>query len=274
MVAERIDWQTLASQIKAPPRKVVVAMLPAEKKDILRARYAIRQQIDQQSEARAYAEFSMSRVRRFFDQPIVKMMSPQERKREALHLAADLAMEFRDIYHRALQERKRAAQISDMDLGVVVASPSRDIQPGQIVACHPEDGTWLEAFGHVLRVFGAFLPDTEWSPRYCNWWESVQCRIEGNMLRAYGDKIIIELDKMPDKVGELFLPDVAQTWNADCTIKHVGPRCPEVQPGERWSVDLNLVTNAGLQFTLGNEYERQFVIPPEALNFKYQEISA
>ena len=267
MVAEKLDWQAIAAKVSAPPRKVVVAMLPHEDGEILVAGHSI-STWDEQAEANAFAEFSMPKVKAFFEEPKYRAMEGIQRQHVMGRLIAELREEFRGVYHRAIHHKRSALRITRDDLGVVVASDGYP-EVGAVVACHPEDGSWLDAFGEKLRVFGAFLPEMGWTPQYCDWWESLPVQIENDMLRAYGNKIVIQLDGKKEKVGELYIPETAQWWNADCTVLSVGKLQEDVSPGERWSVDMSLVTNAGLEFVLGDQFTNQFVVPPEALNFRY-----
>jgi len=274
-VSDRPIWQVLASQISAPPRKVVVAMIPPPEKDIQIGRFNPTRMAEEGHEANMFAQFAMPKVKAFFEHPRCRTWTPQERQAYMQALLQELAKDFHEIYHAKTKSKTRAVRITDEHLGVVVASPGPDYPaPGSIVACHPEDGTRIDAFGMEIAVFGAFLPEMEWKPRYCDWWESIPVEVANGMLRAYGNKIVIQLDAMPEKVGVILLSDNAKQWNAEATVLSVGREQSDVHPGERWSVDMNLVTTAGLDFALGPEYERQFVIPPEALNFRYEQVTS
>lgn len=166
------------------------------------------------------------------------------------------------------------------DVGTVVASDEKAvliqgewISPppvGTVVVVHPEDGSVVEMDGQKLKSIGAYLAPQEWTPSRCDWFESIVAELSGgDMVRAYGDKIVIRLDDKPKEQSGILLPDAVQKWDADATVVSVGPLHKDCKPENRISVDMNLVTDACLEFTLGKDYQRMHVIFPEAVNFIY-----
>lgn len=165
------------------------------------------------------------------------------------------------------------------DVGTVVASPgyTQKIKgqlidfpdPGTVVIVHPEDGSVVEFEGHTLKSIGAFLGEAEWTPTAYDWFLSIVASIEDMKVTAYGENIIVQLDEKPKSMGGILLPDSAQRWNADATVASVGPLHQDCQPGDRVSVDMNLVTDSCLEFTLGAGYERMHVVYPEVISFVY-----
>lgn len=164
-------------------------------------------------------------------------------------------------------------------VGTIVAVPPESFliqgkridypEPGTVVLVHPEDGSRIEFEGQVLKSIGAFLAPEEWVPQSCDWFESIVAELKDDMVKAYGDKIIVQLDPKRESQGGILIPDSAQTWQADGTVVSVGPLHEDCAAEDRVCVDMNLLTSAGLEFTLGKGYERMFVVPPEAISFVY-----
>src|SRR5688572_11530694 len=114
-------WPDIARMIKAPPKKVVVMMMPPEVCEIAQA-HSWSPKIEDGEEARAFAQFAMPKMKKFLSERRAKDMSPKKRKTVLMAWMLQWAAEFRGIYFKAVRREECAIKLSVKDLGIVVGT--------------------------------------------------------------------------------------------------------------------------------------------------------
>jgi hypothetical protein len=167
------------------------------------------------------------------------------------------------------------------DVGVVLASCAPGApEPGTLVCVRPYDGTWIENAdcgeyepkGQV-RIYGTTRPHWETLP--CDWWDSAVCGLDISggrveLRHPYGDKIVLRLDPIIGEQDEIILSDLSKYRNGMATVLFVGPREPDIKPGERVSVDIDALLQTGLGLDLTDDRDIA-VCNHLAINFVHRE---
>ena len=111
---------------------------------------------------------------------------------------------------------------------------------GTRVVFVPEHGTTITKGENLpydeVRVYGSWA-EFQSEVYSCNWWSSVVAGNESGRWVAYGSNVLIKPDPMPEKIGSIYMPPVAQRRNLIGTIESCGLLVQDFKVGMRVCYD-------------------------------------